>query len=137
MAFAGRPLDPLAGDARFAGQAREDGGTRANAVAKDGWGAQLLALQSTDGRWAGGLYTPKWTSTTYTMVLLRGLGLPAGNPQAIRACGLLMDAGFWTDGGINFWSPRCKSSETCVSSLILAVMCHFRFSDERVDPVWP
>jgi len=102
-------------------------------VAKDGWGAQLLALQSADGRWAGGLFTPKWTSTTYTMVLLRGLGLPAGNQQAIRACGVLMDAGFWKDGGMNFWSPRHKSSETCVSSMILAVVCHFRFSDERVD----
>ncbi len=55
-------------------------------VAQAGWGARLLALQDSDGRWGGGLYTPKWTSTTYTMVLLRGLGLPAGNPNALRAC---------------------------------------------------
>ena len=102
-------------------------------VAKEGWGAHLLALQDADGRWTGGLYTPKWTSTTYTMVLLRGLGLPAGHPQAIRACEVLMDAGFWRDGGINFWSPRYKRSETCVSSMILEVMCHFCFNDERVD----
>src|SRR2546428_12124265 len=52
-------------------------------VASEGWGARLLARQESDGRWAGGpspdsgLYTPKWTSTTYTMLLLRDLGLPA------------------------------------------------------------
>ena len=63
----------------------------------------------------------------------RLIGLPAGHPRALRACKVLMDAGLWKDGGINFWSPRYKSSETCVSSLILAVVCHFRRDDERVD----
>src|SRR6266536_3445395 len=42
-------------------------------VARDGWGARLLARQDAAGTWAAGrsadsgLYTPKWTSTTYTM----------------------------------------------------------------------
>ena len=50
-------------------------------VAHDGWGARLLARQDAEGTWAGGLssdgglYSPKWTSTTYTMLLLRDLGL--------------------------------------------------------------
>jgi hypothetical protein len=33
-------------------------------VAETGWGARLLSLQDADGRWAGGIYNPKWTSTT-------------------------------------------------------------------------
>ena len=45
-------------------------------VAVQGWGAHLLAAQSTDGRWADALYSPKWTSTTYTLLLLHWLGLP-------------------------------------------------------------
>src|SRR5215471_10714948 len=50
-------------------------------VARHGWGARLLARQDSDGRWAGGqsldtgLYSPKWISTTYTMLLLRDFGL--------------------------------------------------------------
>src|SRR5689334_9907934 len=54
---------------------------RAN-VARDGWGARLLAEQDKGGGWAsvgstdGGLYTPKWKSTTYTMLMLRDFGLP-------------------------------------------------------------
>src|SRR4051794_18310689 len=66
-------------------------------VASDGWGARLLALQDADGRWAGGIYTPKWTSTTYTLLLLRDLGLAPGHPQALRACRQLLDTGFWHD----------------------------------------
>src|SRR6266853_1523655 len=57
-------------------------------VARDGWGARLLARQDPKGTWAGrqssdgGLYSPKWTSTTYTMLLLRDFGLADNNPQA-------------------------------------------------------
>ena len=49
-------------------------------ITKEGWGAQLLALQDSNGHWGGGMYTPKWTSTTYTMLTLRQLGLPPNNP---------------------------------------------------------
>src|SRR5919197_179537 len=71
-------------------------------VARDGWGARLLARQDPEGTWAGGLYTPKWTSTTYTLLLLRDFGLAAHNRQARRACQLLLDRGFQRDGGINY-----------------------------------
>jgi len=49
-------------------------------VATTGWGARLLALQDPEGTWAHALYSPKWTSTTYTLLLLRQLGLPADDP---------------------------------------------------------
>ena len=102
-------------------------------VAAEGWGARLLERQDDDGRWAGGLYTPKWTSTTYTLLLLRALGLPPRHPQALRACQVLLDTGFWEDGGINFFAPRRNCSETCVSSMVLAVVCWFQHEDPRVD----
>jgi hypothetical protein len=102
-------------------------------VAAEGWGARLLALQDADGRWAAGVYTPKWTSTTYTLLLLRALGLPARHQQALRACQVLLDAGFWPDGGINFYPRRQQRSETCISSMVLALLCWFRHADPRVD----
>jgi hypothetical protein len=102
-------------------------------VAVAGWGARLLELQDPDGRWAGGVYTPKWTSTTYTLLLLRACGLPPRHPQALRACQVLLDAGFWADGGINFYSRRSKRSETCISSMVLALVSWFQHGDPRVD----
>src|SRR5258707_12692257 len=77
-------------------------------VARHGWGARLLARQDPEGTWAGGLssdgglYSPKWTSTTYTMLMLRDFGLACGSRQARRACKLLLDRGLQPDGGINY-----------------------------------
>jgi len=102
-------------------------------IAVEGWGSRLLELQDADGRWARGIYTPKWTSTTYTMLLLRSLGLMPRHPQALRACQVLLDTGFWQDGGINFYPKRLEHSETCISSMVLAILCWFQYDDPRVD----
>jgi hypothetical protein len=106
-------------------------------VARDGWGARLLARQDAEGRWAAGLssedglYSPKWISTTYTMLLLRDLGLAAGNRQAKKACALLLDRGLQRDGGINYgWRGR---SETCITGMVLSILSHFRYDDARLD----
>jgi hypothetical protein len=104
-------------------------------VATTGWGAQLLALQDANGRWGGGIYTPKWTSTTYTLLLLRDLGLEPGNAQALRACRLLLDEGFWSDGGINFYPRQAKRSETCVTAMTLSVCLWFGLDDPRIARV--
>jgi hypothetical protein len=104
-------------------------------VATTGWGARLLALQDANGRWGGGIYTPKWTSTTYTLLLLRDLGLEPGNAQALRACRLLLDEGFWSDGGINFYPLQAKRSETCVTAMTLSVSLWFGLDDPRIARV--
>lgn len=106
-------------------------------VARKGWGARLLARQDPEGTWAGGLssdgglYSPKWISTTYTMLLLRDFGLPAANRQALRACRLLLDGGLQRDGGINYgWRGR---SETCITGMVLSILSHFECDDDRLD----
>lgn len=102
-------------------------------VAREGWGAGLLAVQDPDGQWGGGLYTPKWVSTTYTLVLLRSLGLAPAHPQTVRGATLLLDRGFWRDGGINFFTRSHPYSETCVSGMVLGVLCWAGVDDSRVD----
>lgn len=97
-----------------------------------GWSAELLTLQEDSGLWGGGLYSPKWISTTYTLLLLRRLGLDPSHPQAHKACLLLMDKGFYQDGGINY-SSSGKHSETCVTGMILSILSYFEFQDDRVE----
>ncbi|MBL8101722.1 MAG: terpene cyclase/mutase family protein [Anaerolineales bacterium] len=109
--------------------------TERKKIAKEGWGKRLLDLQDSDGRWGGGMYGPKFISTTYTMLTLRLLGLPPNNPQAKCACKLFLDEGFYTDGGINFFSYAWKYSETCVTGMILALLAYFRYPDERIHAV--
>ena len=100
-------------------------------TAKSGWAARLLSLQDPDGRWAGGLYTPKWKSTTYSMLLLRDLGVTGDHPKIRRACKQLLDNGFYRDGGINY-SCSMKRSETCVTGMVLSILAGFRYRDDRV-----
>ncbi len=102
-------------------------------VARAGWGRRLLALQSADRRWGRGLYTPKWTSTTYTLLLLRSLGLTRDNRGARAATLLLLDAGVYHDGGINLWRPGLKCSETCVTGMALGIASRFVPDDARIE----
>jgi hypothetical protein len=112
-------------------------------IAREGWGARLLAEQHRGGAWEagksgdGGLYTPKWTSTTYTMLLLRDFGLPAGNRQATRACKLLLDRGLCDDGGIGYgdWGRSTRRSETCITGMVLSLLAYFDYDDERLDTI--
>lgn len=98
-------------------------------VATAGWGANLLACQDSFGRWGGGLYNPKWTSTTYTMLLLRRLGLELAHPPARPACHRLLDEGFYADGRINYFRSL-KHGETCVTGMVLSILAYFNHQDE-------
>ncbi len=100
-------------------------------VALEGWGAELLSRQDPNGTWANALYSPKWTSTTYTLLLLMQLGLAHENPQAQRGCEHFLARGLERDGGINFWKSY-HHSETCVNGMLLALLAYFRSPDERV-----
>ena len=106
-------------------------------VAREGWGARLLARQDREGTWAGGLYSPKWTSTTYTMLTLRDFGLPSTNRQARKACRLLLDRGLQRDGGINYgtWAQWVRRGETCVTGMILSILSYFECEDARLDTI--
>lgn len=66
-------------------------------ISSDGWGAKLLSYQNPDGKWADSLYNRKWISTTYTMMLLKNFGLVPGHKQALKACKVLLEEGFYKD----------------------------------------
>jgi len=99
-----------------------------------GWGKRFLDLQETSGMWGGGLYGPKWISTHYTLMTLLRLGLPRDNQQAQKACRLLLDKGFYQDGGINFFASM-DHGETCVSAMVLNLLCYFNIDDSRIHSI--
>jgi hypothetical protein len=106
-------------------------------VARDGLDARLLVRQDPGGTWAGGLYSPKWTSTTYTVLVLRDFGLPANNRQARKACTLLLGGGLQRDGGLDYgtWAKWTSRSETCVTEMVLSILSHFEYDDDRLDTI--
>jgi len=90
-------------------------------VATEGWGARLLDAQDDDGLWSGSLYSPKWTSTTYTLLHLMWLGLEPGHPAALRGLGHLWD-----------WQARWRVPETCIASMLVRLTAYFRYDAARL-----
>jgi hypothetical protein len=103
-------------------------------ITTTGWGAKLLAQQNENGLWANALYSPKWTSATYTMLLLKHLGLSPQNAQAHKTCAVFLERGFYSDGGINFFRSY-HYSETCVTAMIFSLLCYFHFPDDRLHQI--
>lgn len=100
-------------------------------VAVEGWGARLLELQSDDGQWGGGSYSPKWTSTTYTLLLLRHLGIDPASPAAQAAIDRVHER-VEMRGGTPFFS---YTGETCIAGMVLALGSYFRLDRDVVDEV--
>jgi hypothetical protein len=106
-------------------------------VASEGWGARLLALQAPDGQWGGGAYHPYWTSTYFTLMLLRELGLEPGSEPARRAVGLVRENVTWQGmlPGDAAWHGRAFFSgevEPCINGMVLALGAYFGEASEEV-----
>jgi hypothetical protein len=91
-------------------------------VATEGWGAELLAAQDPNGHWDSGVYSPKWTSTTYTLLHLLWLGLPRHNPAALHGCERLWE-----------WQARWRVPETCIVSMLIRLTTYHGYGADRLD----
>jgi hypothetical protein len=97
-------------------------------VATEGLGAQLLALQASDGTWAGAAWNRGWNSTMHVLLLLREMGLDPTNEQARRAVGLVRDRVTWKGCG----PQECDNNpffagevEPCINGQVGAVGAYF------------
>ncbi|MGH3649872.1 MAG: hypothetical protein ACRDU9_04115 [Acidimicrobiia bacterium] len=103
-------------------QAPKDVANERSRVANQGWGDSLLALQADDGMWGGGSYSPKWISTTYTLLLLRHLGVDPGDHRVGSAIDRVRDRVVMGGRSRPFFQ---YSTETCVTGMTLALGAYF------------
>lgn len=93
-------------------------------IEKEGWGARFLSKQKKDGHWGKTFYQPKWTSTHYTLLDLKIIGLPASNKQAQRSTSMVLGEPEGADGGINL-AGSLRYSDVCVNGMILNYASYF------------
>jgi hypothetical protein len=91
-------------------------------VAKEGWGARLLDLQAEDGQWGGGVYSPKWVSTTYTLLLLRRFGVDSDDFRVRAAIDMVRERVTFGGSDRPFFD---YATETCVTGMVLALGSYF------------
>jgi hypothetical protein len=99
-----------------------------------GWGAQLLALQDANGSWGGGIYSPKWTSTTYTLLTLYEIGIPRSCAAAQRGVQLMLkeQLGESCDTAFHQNLARC---DQCITGMILQLAVYFMIDDARIEAI--
>jgi hypothetical protein len=100
-----------------------------------GWGAKLLEQQDPSGTWGDGLYAPKWTSTTYTLLHLIHLGLPADCAAAQKGARLLLDRmlGETLDATFN---RRLVDMDRCIVGMLLQTGVYFDAGDPaRIEAI--
>jgi hypothetical protein len=120
-------------------------------VAHEGWGVRLLALQRQDGHWDGGIpaFTstaasdwwrslpperqgtlfPQWTSTTWSLTLLRSFGLDPASARARHAVRLVREHCRWEHDGEPFFAGEV---EPCINGRTVAIGAYF---GEDVEPI--
>jgi hypothetical protein len=110
------------------GAPAEDVAAERARVAIEGFGAQLLAMQGTDGRWGGAAWNRGWDSTMHVLLLLRDLGLDPAGAEARRAVGLVRDRVTWKGSG----PPECDDNaffegelEPCINGQVGAAGAYF------------
>jgi hypothetical protein len=101
-------------------------------VATEGWGSRLLSLRDPGGTWGGGIYGPKWTSTTYTLLLLRDMGLAPNNAAGAGSARLIADRelGAISD---NKFAQRLGGLDQCIVGMDLSLLVYFGGKDARID----
>jgi hypothetical protein len=102
-------------------------------IGSEGWGSRLLTEQDETGTWGGGLYNPKWISTTYTLLLLRRFGLDQESSSARKGARILLDRAKWVEGGVCY-SPS-GIAERCINGMVLSIASWFDIDDARIDDI--
>lgn len=92
-------------------------------VAREGWGARLLAAQDPDGRWSAGTFFPEWISTLDVLHTLYLFGLDPHSDEAHRAIAPVHEAARWEyDNNLRFWEGEV---EPCINGRVVAIGAYF------------
>jgi hypothetical protein len=92
-------------------------------VAREGWGAQILASQDPDGRWSGGTFFPEWIATLDALHMLYLFGLDPASEEARSAIAPVHEAARWEyDSNLRFFEGEV---EPCINGRVVAIGAYF------------
>ncbi len=93
-------------------------------IATEGWGAKLLSLRNPNGHWGQGFYQPKWTSTHYSLLDLKNLGISKEIRLIRESIDIILKTCKDPDGGINP-AKTVPNSDVCVNGMFLNYASYF------------
>lgn len=88
-------------------------------VAREGWGAALLAAQDADGRWGGGTFAPRGIGTFDTLDVLNQIGIAGDAPELQHAIEPVHEAARWDyDPAFRYFDGEV---EPCINGRVLGM----------------
>lgn len=103
-------------------------------IAHIGWGKQLLNCQQPNGHWGRGFYQPKWTSSHYTLLDLKNLGITPNLAPAATAIHQILATKKGPDGGLNP-SATILQSDVCVNGMFLNYAAYFDTNEQSLQSI--
>jgi hypothetical protein len=92
-------------------------------IAREGWGAAILAAQDSDGRWSGGTFFPEWIATLDALHTLYLFGIEPDAPEVQNAIAPVHEAARWEyDNDLRFWDGEV---EPCINGRTVAIGAYF------------
>ena len=98
-------------------------------IEETGWGYEFLSRQDTETyMWGNGIYSPKWISTTYTLMDLKNLGLPYENTGFRKGIILITE---------KLWSlpekPKDRYQDLCICGFLLNLCCYSKIENPKLN----
>ncbi len=81
--------------------------------------------------WGGGVYSPKWISSTYTLLELKYLEIPPHHPAYQAATSKVLDGLLRNQGQ----TARSRRQDLCVAAMLLSLLSYGRIQDDRNDEI--
>ncbi len=99
------------------------------AIPEKGWAADILAKEDAGGWWVREerLYTPKYLSSNWMLLVLADLGMTRDDPRVRKAADLWIERFAAADGGFGIDSK--KSSHLCTAGNTARALVQFGYAD--------
>jgi hypothetical protein len=93
-------------------------------IAKEGWGAKFLSSRKDNEHWGLGYYQPKWTSSHYTILVLKNLSISNQQKDIKYIVNKILSENIGPDGGINA-ARTLRKSDVCINGMFLNYATYF------------
>lgn len=100
----------------------------------NGWGKKFLSARKGNRHWGHGFYQPKWTSTHYTLLDLKNLGISPACQPIRQTIEMILANEKGEDGGINP-AGTISVSDVCINGMALNYMCYFLADTKQLESV--
>ena len=105
-----------------------------NQIEIQGWGAEYLRMRNNKGHWGNAFYSPKWTSSHYTLLELRNLEISPDSKPIRESLEMILNTEKGIDGGLNPGGVTYKS-DVCINGMGLNYCCYFKMPQNLMEHI--